>query len=251
MTKYSEISDYDLDHIVGGIQSANPAVGSVMMQGYLASQGVIDQCQRVRDSVRRTNPLRMVARWRQRRKCYHVPGPNSLWHVDSHHSLIRWRFDGAVDGYSRMVPYLFCATNNKAATAFSGFFESTKRFGVPSRVRSDKGGENQQICHFMVSARGPGWGSHIAGSSVHNQHIERLWRDVYRCVCATFHEVFYFLESQLLLDPVDEINLFVLHCVFLPIINHHLTTFMNAWNAHPVRTEHNSNVDKRHDRSCK
>ena len=68
--------------------------------------------------------------------------------------------------------------NNKAETTVKCFQKATKEFGVPSRVRSDKGGENQLVCYFMVSHRGPGRGSHIAGSSVHNQRIERLWRDV-------------------------------------------------------------------------
>ncbi len=140
-----------------------------------------------------------------------------------------------------MVPYLECATNNRASTAYSIFMKSTKSFGVPSRVRSERAEKiTIYICYFMVSYRGPdrgGWGSHIAGSSVHNQRIERLWRDV--CVCSTFHEVFCFLESQQLLDPVNDNDLFVLHCVFLPIVNHQLECFANAWNLHPLRTEHN------------
>lgn len=79
---------------------------------------------------------------------------------------------------------------------------------------ADKGGENILVCHFMVAYRGPGCASHIAGSSVHNQHIEKLWRDVYRCVCCSFHEVFYFLEAQGVLDSANDYDLFVLHCVF-------------------------------------
>lgn len=245
INKYTEISDDELDERVREIQSDSPSIGVIMMLGYLASQGLTIQRQRVRESIWRINPLRIANRWRQviTRRSYSVPGPNSLWHVDSHHSLIRWRFviHGAIDGYSRMVPYLECATNNTASTAYSIFMKSTKSFGVPSRVRSrsDKGGENYDICYFMVSYRGPNRGSHIAGSSVHNQRIERLWRDVYRCVCSTFHEVFYFLESQQLLDPVNDNDLFVLHCVFLPIVNHQLECFANAWNLHPLRTEHN------------
>ncbi len=70
----------------------------------------------------------------------------------------------------------------------------------------------------MIAVRGLGRGSHIAGSSVHNQCIERLWRDVYRCVCSTFHELFYAMEATGVLDPCDDFDLFVLHSIFLPRI---------------------------------
>ena len=74
--------------------------------------------------------------------------------------------------------YLQCTTNNRAESVFSYFWRATREYGIPSRVCSDKGGENVMVCHFMVSQRGVGRGSHIAGPSTHNQRIERLWRDV-------------------------------------------------------------------------
>ena len=135
-----------------------------------------------------------------------------------HHSLIRWRLviHGGIDGYSRMVVYLHCSTNNRAESVFNLFWKASRLYGVPSRVRSDKGGENIDVCRFMVSQRGIGRGSFIVGSSTHNQRIERLWRDVYRCVAATYHEVFFYMEDEGMLDPDVDIDL---HCVFLPIIN--------------------------------
>ena len=65
----------------------------------------------------------------------------------------------------------------------------------------------------MITVQGSGRGSHIEGSSVHNQIIERLWPDVYRCVCSAYHELFYSMEALGILDPVDEVDLFILHCV--------------------------------------
>lgn len=118
---------------------------------------------------------------------------------------------GGIDGYSRMVVYLACSTNNRSLTVYRLFRDATAEYGVPSRVRSDKGGENILVCHFMISVRGTNRASHIAGSSVHNQRIERLWRDVYRCVCSTYHELFYAMEANGILDPENQDDLFVLH----------------------------------------
>lgn len=63
----------------------------------------------------------------------------------------RWRFviHGAIDGYSRMVLYLRCHDNNSAETALTEFTQATREYGVPSRVRSDKGGKKLfNICRL-------------------------------------------------------------------------------------------------------
>ena len=70
------------------------------------------------------------------------------------------------------------------------------------------------MCEYMIRNHGTGRHSVIAGASTHNQRIERLWRDVYRCVASTFH--CYHLEEFYNLDPLSETDLFVLHYVFLP-----------------------------------
>ena len=77
------------------------------------------------------------------------------------------------------------------------------------------------VCDAMAMARGDGRGSFIPGPSTHNQRIERLWSDVYRCVCHMYHYVFMAWNSGIL-NPEDSTHLFALHLVYLPRINHAL-----------------------------
>ena len=82
----------------------------------------------------------------------------------------------------------------------------------------------------MVQARGEGRGS---------QRIERLWRDVFRCVCQLYYYLFYAMESTGILNTDNQIHLFALHLVFIPRINKALDEFCEAFNHHKVRTEGN------------
>jgi hypothetical protein len=62
---------------------------------------------------------------------------------------------------------------------------------------------------------------------------------VYRCVCSTYHKIFYSLEENNELDADNDVDLFALHCMYLPLINSSLHEFAKVWNKHPIRTEKN------------
>jgi len=47
------------------------------------------------------------------------------------------------------------------------------------------------------------------------------------------------LEDNHNLNPLSDLDLFVLHTVFLPRINHLLKEFTESWNNHPMRNERN------------
>ena len=66
-------------------------IGYKTVDGYLLSQGVRVQRQRVRDSLYRLEPERQELRRVSavHRRHYSVESPLSLWHIDGHHKLIR------------------------------------------------------------------------------------------------------------------------------------------------------------------
>lgn len=163
-------------------------------------------------------------------------------HVSNLNLHYWWRLvvHGCIDGYSRMITYLCCSSYNRAETVLALFKHATQQLGLPSRIRCDMGVENRGVSMYMLShpLRGPNRSSVIVGRSVHNQHIERLWRDVYSGVLSLFYDLFRHLEIEGVLDPMCEINLYCLHFVFIPRINCALQQWMRAWNMHGMRSEH-------------
>lgn len=154
-----------------------------------------------------------------------------------------WRFviHGAIDGFSRMIVFLQASTNNRATTVFERFINAVREFGLPSRVRTDKGGENVEVAKYMLThpLRGPDRGSHLTGRSVHNQRIERLWRDVFFGCTHIFYNIFSCMEDSGILDPSNEVHLYALHYVFLPRINILLNQFASGHSRAPISTERN------------
>lgn len=121
---------------------------------------------------------------------------------------------------------------------FELFLNAIYHHKLPSRIRTDQGSENIMVAQYMLEKRGADRRSVIVGSSVHNQRIERLWRDMHRCVTLIYYKLFYFMEAGDILDPLNEQHLYALHYVFIPRINRALSEFVKAWNHHPIRTAH-------------
>ncbi|XP_051945559.1 uncharacterized protein LOC127650936 isoform X1 [Xyrauchen texanus] len=157
-SKFKSISDQQLDIELSQIKTEHPNVGEVMLMGHLRSKNIVVQRQRVRDSLRRMDPIGVLARRRTAiaRRVYSVPHPNFIWHVDGNHKLIRWKLvvHGAIDGYSRMLMFLHCSNNNRAETVRDLFTAAVRQFGRPLHIRTDHGGENVQIWEDMHVSRG-------------------------------------------------------------------------------------------------
>ena len=96
----------------------------------------------------------------------------------------------------------------------------------PPSSGSDLGGENIEVWRYMIEQDGSNEAV-VTGSSTHNERIEHLWRDVYRCVGVLFADTFHELEETDL-EPLNEVNIFCLHYIYLPRINTILDKFVEC-----------------------
>jgi transposase InsO family protein len=242
---YTSITDTALDDVIREITSSHPFCGQKTISGRLRSMNIHVQRSRVRESMCRVDPYGIETRKRRllHRRVYHVESPNALWHLDGYHKLIRWKFviHGAIDGFSRLVTFLKVSPNNLASTVLKGFKSAVDEFGLPLRIRIDRGGENTLVTQHMLGhpLRVDQPRTVIVGRSVHNQRIERLWRDLYTGCISFYYCLFYFLEDVGVLNVEDEYDLYALHFVCLPHIQLRLDHFREGWANHSLRTEHN------------
>lgn len=130
------------------------------------------------------------------------------------------------------------STDNLASTAVKYYLGGVREYGVPSRVRADGGSEFVHVESFMNMINGNERGSLMRGPSVHNQRIERLWRDVYVKVLDKYYKLFNYMEENNILDPTDQIDLYCLQHTFVMRIDEELRTWKTAHNNHGIRTEH-------------
>jgi hypothetical protein len=89
--KRTVISDDDLDDVVRAMTGQNPHAGSRFIAARLRTSGIFVARERVRNSIHRVDANGRVLRRSRvlRRRIYHAPHFNFVWHVDGYHKLIR------------------------------------------------------------------------------------------------------------------------------------------------------------------
>ena len=174
--KYSEVTEAQLDVIVRSVKREYPNDGEVMVAGHLLRLGYRVQRSKLRASIHRIDPEGTAERRSIaiRQRACHVSAPNEVWHIDGHHKLIKWRLviHGGIDGYSRLITFLRCSSNNRSDTVLAAFRSAVEMYGLPTKVRSDHGGENIGVWRLMIEEHESDE-CIIVGSSTHNVRITR------------------------------------------------------------------------------
>ena len=115
--------------------------------------------------------------------------------------------------------------------------------GWASRCRWDKGSENREAIreqinrHYDPERPETGQrGSAITGLSMDNTRMEGFWRYVREQVTDQFFGCFHDMRTHLaILNPADPYDLYILHAVFLPVVQQALDDMRAMWNEHPIR----------------
>ncbi len=132
----------------------------------------------------------------------------------------------AVDGFS--YNYVEVCLQQQYSNSYCQ--NGVSRFGIcPFRSRW----RNIGVWRYMIATHSDDHSRVITGSSVHNERIERMWRDVYRCVASTFADTFRELG---ILDPLNEADL---HCTLPSTDKPSFLECQESWNNHALSTESN------------
>ena len=243
--KYSLISNDVLDVEVKLICQEYPHNGEVMITGNLARRGIHVTRARLCASIHCVDPQSVASRSMHtvKRRVYHVPFANYAWHLDFHYKLIKWHIvmHAAIDGYSRKIQYftLFVQITTMLTLFYSTTHMLLPNLAYPTEYAVIKRGENVDVWRYTLYYHNMDPSSVIVGSSTHNQHIERLWSDVFRSVGQTFYELLYGLEDDGILDPLNDVDLFCVHFTMLPKLTSCLNEFVESWNHRCLSAKNN------------
>ena len=122
--------DNEINQHLQDALDVHPKMGESCARGLLLSKGIKINRTRLRNllkHLKQSSPLNVNP---IRRREYKTRTCNSMWHIDSTHKLMHWRFviSGGVDGCSRMIMWLKHANNNRAENACNHFLNSITEF---------------------------------------------------------------------------------------------------------------------------
>ena len=83
---------------------------------------------------------------------------------------------------------LRASTNNRSSTVLSVFLEAVGKYGMPSRMRGDRGAENKAVSIYMILKNGLNRGSFVWGSCVSTSIISQLSPSL-TCICYSIDQL--------------------------------------------------------------
>jgi len=230
--------------LIQPILEENRNWGHVMLMSRVNAAGYHVGRDRLKRIIKQIDPQGCEFRKKKsiKRREYTSKGYGYFWHIDTDHKLGNKSYGfviaSGIDGSTRFCPYIHVGTDNSASTNLKAFRGGVNAYGLPSRVRADKGGEGIKIARYMLRRRGLNRGSYQTGPSIHNQRVERFNLDCNEKVVRPYQEIYKQLVINRIFRQDSNAHKFVLQYMLLGKLKYDFETFRLAWNNHKCRTEH-------------
>jgi len=104
---HGTLNDDQLRTVMTQHRREQPYYGETMVMGQLRAMGYCVSRERVRESIRSTDPINTALRWGGQitaRRSYSVPSPNSLWHI----GMSQTYASSSLSLWHRCVTQLYC-----------------------------------------------------------------------------------------------------------------------------------------------
>ena len=230
--------------------------GPGCMAGYrsmwhtLRCEGYMVPRNRVESILRELDPEGCEERrgHRLKRRAYINPGPNFCWHGDGYDKLKPFGFPihGCIDGFSRKMIWLkLLRSNNNPEVILKLYLEAVREAGgCPRKVRTNCGTENGLL------AAAQSWftndtGSHMYGTSQHNQRIEGWWSFFKRSRMTWWINFFKDLVERSVCTTENQIEMECLWFSFASLIQQDLDYVKDHWNSHYIRGSRHETISGR------
>ena len=254
-SKYTKISNEELDELVRSIKSEHYQIGEKRLLGILKGKGICIQRQRLRDSVNRVDPFGAIqrcnagiaqcnARTSTEKKelqslkvkkdkveiCEIVKDAQQprILRIDSVSKLSKWNItiEFGIDMSSRFITYIkaFNLSDQFPANLFNTFSSSTDNYKMPDKVILDEREANFQIFEYLNEKKL----EIVKPERV--QWITLFKKDMFSNVLSSYVYIFQELETEGSLNILNKTDLFCLYFVYLPRLNRSLVNFVSGHN---------------------
>ena len=141
-----------------------------------------------------------------------------------------------IDGFSRRIMWLECASTNHDPSLIATYFMTSVRSsgGFPQSVRTDCGTENVTVAAIQ-SAAVRSSSAHIYGTSPGHQRIEGWWSFLRRSHSQWWIEFFQSFIEAGTFHPGDKRQTDCLRFCFMHSLQHNLNDVRMRWNCHRIR----------------
>ena len=185
----------------------------------------------------------------RKRGAYIVPGPSALWSADGHDKLAIYGFQiyAIVDAYSRFIIHLFVGLSNQTLVAIQKYYlMAVLLFGIPLRIRTDKGTETllMAACQMLLRQAAEGrelevTDCHLFGKSIFNVHVESLWEEMISHVTNPYLEMFSDYKERDLFTEGNKWHKMAMRFVYMEALRCDIANWVDDWNRHLIRKQSN------------